>query len=125
MLERRKRAGQAPPALTLVENPDILAGLAADRPRAGQVIVGFAAETGDAEGDVLHHGRAKARRKGADLLAVNEVGAAAGFGDVGNTITVLDANGEVRGSSDYDARVWSIQICRSCGLQEEVSIKQL
>lgn len=95
----KKRAGQAPPALTLVENPDILAGLAADRPRAGQVIVGFAAETGDAEGDVLHHGRAKARRKGADLLAVNEVGAAAGFGDVGNTITVLDANGEVRGSS--------------------------
>ena len=95
----KKRAGQAPPALTLVENPDILAGLAADRPRAGQVIVGFAAETGDAEGDVLHHGRAKARRKGSDLLAVNEVGAAAGFGDVGNTITVLDANGEVRGSS--------------------------
>ena len=95
----KKRAGQAPPALTLVENPDILPGLAADRPRAGQVIVGFAAETGDAEGDVLHHGRAKARRKGADLLAVNEVGAAAGFGDVGNTITVLDANGEVRGSS--------------------------
>ena len=95
----KKRAGQAPPALTLVENPDILAGLAADRPRAGQVIVGFAAETGDAEGDVLHHGRAKARRKGADLLAVNEVGATAGFGDVGNTITVLDANGEVRGSS--------------------------
>lgn len=95
----KKAPGQAPPAITLVENPDILAGLAASRPRAGQVIVGFAAETGDAHGDVLHHGRDKARRKGADLLAVNEVGVAAGFGDVGNTITVLDANGEVRGSA--------------------------
>ncbi len=32
---------------------------------------------------------------------------------------------EIRNEEDYDARVWSIQICRSCGLQEEVSIKQL
>ena len=32
---------------------------------------------------------------------------------------------EIRNEEDYDARVWSIQICRSCGLQEEVSIIQL
>ena len=37
-------------------------------------MVGFAAETGDAEGDVLDHGRAKLARKGCDLLVVNEVG---------------------------------------------------
>jgi S-adenosylmethionine synthetase len=42
--------------------------------RRGQVLVGFAAETGDAEGDVLAHGRAKLARKGCDLLVVNEVG---------------------------------------------------
>jgi phosphopantothenoylcysteine decarboxylase/phosphopantothenate--cysteine ligase len=38
------------------------------------VLVGFAAETGDADGDVLAHGRAKLARKGCDLLVVNEVG---------------------------------------------------
>ena len=55
---------------------DVLAEVArAPRARAGQVVVGFAAETGDADGDVLTHGRAKLAAKGADLLVVNEVGA--------------------------------------------------
>ena len=51
---------------------------------------------------------AKARRKGADLLAVNAVGERAGFGDVPNAVTVLDAAGEVvgevAGSKDDVAR---------------------
>ena len=87
-----KKRGE-PVSIELVENPDILAGLARDR-RPGQVVVGFAAETGDEGGTVLEHGRAKARRKGADLLAVNAVGVATGFGDVPNAVTVLDAAGE-------------------------------
>ena len=41
---------------------------------AGQVIVGFAAETGDEHGSVLDHARAKLKRKGSDLLVVNAVG---------------------------------------------------
>ncbi|MCV7102905.1 bifunctional phosphopantothenoylcysteine decarboxylase/phosphopantothenate--cysteine ligase CoaBC [Mycobacterium palustre] len=66
------------PLITLVRNDDVLAG--AVRARAhGQLprmraIVGFAAETGDANGDVLFHARAKLRRKGCDLLVVNAVG---------------------------------------------------
>lgn len=84
--------------LELVENPDILAGLVAAR-RPGQVIVGFAAETGDADSDPLEHGRAKAIRKGADLLAVNAVGHDRGFGDVPNALTVLDGAGELVGTS--------------------------
>ncbi len=44
----------------------------ASRPHAGQVVVGFAAETDD----VLANGRAKLARKGCDLLVVNEVGRA-------------------------------------------------
>jgi len=80
--------------ISLVENPDVLAGLVAGA-RPGQVVVGFAAETGDEHGSVLDHGRAKARRKGADLLAVNAVGAGTGFGDVPNAVVVLDAAGEV------------------------------
>ncbi|GMA31303.1 phosphopantothenoylcysteine decarboxylase [Litorihabitans aurantiacus] len=78
--------------LTLVENPDVLAGLVATR-RPGQTIVGFAAETGDAHQDAAAHGRDKAIRKGADLLAVNVVGEHEGFGDVPNAVVVLDASG--------------------------------
>lgn len=92
-----KKDGQAPPAIELAENPDILATIAA-RPREGRVVVGFAAETGE-EAQVLELGRAKARRKGADLLAVNAVGQGRGFGDVENAVTVLDATGEVVGTA--------------------------
>ncbi|MGV1086467.1 MAG: bifunctional phosphopantothenoylcysteine decarboxylase/phosphopantothenate--cysteine ligase CoaBC [Mycobacterium sp.] len=62
----------------LVRTDDVLAGAVRQRadgqlPNMG-AIVGFAAETGDADGDVLFHGRAKLQRKGCDLLVVNAVG---------------------------------------------------
>lgn len=85
--------------LELVENPDILAGLAAQRLNEGQVIVGFAAETGDEHTSALEYGRRKALKKGADLLAVNTVGAASGFGDVANEIHILDSHGQQVGHS--------------------------
>ncbi|ADG74749.1 phosphopantothenoylcysteine decarboxylase/phosphopantothenate/cysteine ligase [Cellulomonas flavigena DSM 20109] len=85
--------------LTLVETVDVLRELVTDPPRDGQVVVGFAAETGDADGDVLDHARAKARRKGADLLVVNPVGAGRGFGTPTNEITVLDRAGDVLASA--------------------------
>ncbi|WP_159716878.1 MULTISPECIES: bifunctional phosphopantothenoylcysteine decarboxylase/phosphopantothenate--cysteine ligase CoaBC [Actinomyces] len=87
------RPARVPAPIELVTNPDILAGLVADPPRPGQLIVGFAAETGDEEGDALAHGAAKARRKGAHLLAVNAVGDGRGFGDVPNAVVVLDPQG--------------------------------
>ncbi|MGW2091130.1 bifunctional phosphopantothenoylcysteine decarboxylase/phosphopantothenate--cysteine ligase CoaBC [Promicromonospora sukumoe] len=93
----KKVPGQGPAPIELVENPDILAELAHDRLRAGQVVVGFAAETGDATGSVLEHGRAKARRKGADLIAVNAVGSGRGFGTESNEVTILDGAGDVVG----------------------------
>ncbi len=79
----------------LVQNPDVLTELVLAR-RPGQVLVGFAAETGDADGDVLTHGRAKLARKGCDLLVVNEVGEAGhptGFEGDANAATVLAADG--------------------------------
>lgn len=85
--------------LELVENPDILAGLAARRLNEGQVIVGFAAETGDEHTSALEYGRRKALKKGADLLAVNTVGATSGFGDVANEIHILDSHGQQVGHS--------------------------
>jgi len=88
----KKRGGNM--TIELVENEDILAGLVSSRP-TGQTIVGFAAETGDDAGSVAEHGAAKAKRKGADLLAVNAVGAGLGFGDVPNAVTLLDVKGSV------------------------------
>ena len=115
-------AEPAPPALELVANPDVLAGLAADPPRPAPgrtLLVGFAAETGDDAGDVLAHGAAKARRKGADLMAVNAVGPATGFGDVPNSVVVLDAAGaevaRAAGSKDEVARALIALIARRLG----------
>jgi phosphopantothenoylcysteine decarboxylase/phosphopantothenate--cysteine ligase len=80
--------------LDLVENDDILAGLVRTK-TVGQTVVGFAAET-PAEGEsLLERGRRKAARKGADLLAVNQVGWSSGFESDLNEVTVLDAGGEV------------------------------
>ena len=81
------------PRIDLVQNPDILAGLAADRPRPDTVVVGFAAETGDAAGTVMDHARAKLARKGCDLLVVNDVGGGAVFGSEDNEAVVLDRDG--------------------------------
>ncbi|MEE6296069.1 bifunctional phosphopantothenoylcysteine decarboxylase/phosphopantothenate synthase [Georgenia wangjunii] len=109
-----KKDGSGRLRLELVETPDILAELAADRPHAGLVVVGFGAETGTAA-EVLDLGRAKARRKGADLLAVNAVGEGRGFGDVVNEITVLDADGEVVGrgagtKAEVAAALWDLVV---------------
>jgi phosphopantothenoylcysteine decarboxylase/phosphopantothenate--cysteine ligase len=100
----KKVPGQGPAPIELLENPDILAELAHDRLRPGQVVVGFAAETGDASGSVLDHGRTKARRKGADLIAVNAVGSGRGFGTDSNEVTLLDGTGEVVGAASGTKR---------------------
>ncbi len=92
--EKVAKSGDAGWTLELVQNPDILAGLAADR-RPGQTIVGFAAETVADEAELLAKGRAKRRRKGADLLAANAVGWEQGFEAAGNTLLVIDSSDEV------------------------------
>ncbi|OBC00726.1 phosphopantothenate synthase [Mycobacterium sp. 852013-50091_SCH5140682] len=73
-----KKGASEPSSIDLVRNDDVLAGVVRAR-TDGQLpnmraIVGFAAETGDANGDVLFHARAKLQRKGCDLLVVNAVG---------------------------------------------------
>jgi phosphopantothenoylcysteine decarboxylase/phosphopantothenate--cysteine ligase len=87
-----KKDGFAIAPIELTENPDVLAGLVADR-RPGQVIVGFAAETGDHSATVLEHGRAKLARKGCDLLVVNAVGPGKAFGTSDNAAVILGADG--------------------------------
>ena len=78
----------------LVRTPDVLAGLVARR-AVGQVVVGFAAETAADRDELLSLGRAKQRRKGADLLVLNTVGWTTGFGSDDTAVVVIDADGEV------------------------------
>jgi phosphopantothenoylcysteine decarboxylase/phosphopantothenate--cysteine ligase len=87
-----KKTGGPPPPLVLEPTADVLAELVAHR-RPGQVIVGFAAETGDESGDPLAHGRAKLERKRADLLVVNAVGDGKAFEVSDNEAVVLAADG--------------------------------
>ncbi|WP_173266277.1 bifunctional phosphopantothenoylcysteine decarboxylase/phosphopantothenate--cysteine ligase CoaBC [Streptomyces pacificus] len=85
----KKKDGQEQAPIALVRNPDILAEISAARPRPGQLVVGFAAETDE----VLANGRQKLRRKGCDLLVVNEVGEHRTFGSEENEAVVLSADG--------------------------------
>ncbi|MBU8815703.1 bifunctional phosphopantothenoylcysteine decarboxylase/phosphopantothenate--cysteine ligase CoaBC [Mycolicibacterium goodii] len=92
-----KKGASEPTSIDLVRNDDVLAG--AVRARAeGQLpnmraIVGFAAETGDVNGDVLFHARAKLERKGCDLLVVNAVGENRAFEVDHNDGWLLSADG--------------------------------
>ncbi len=85
----KKQPGDAPPALQLTENPDILktVGHHEKRPR---IVVGFAAETQDVE----KNGRAKLERKGADYIVANDVSAETGImGGDRNSVKIISADG--------------------------------
>jgi len=113
-----KKDGQPPEPLRLVENPDILAGLAAQRAatqrgpgRPHPVLVGFAAETDTSE----QAARAKLARKGCDLLVVNPVGSGLGFGTADNEAVVFGVDGTVtpvpRGPKEALANVvWDLVV---------------
>ena len=76
--------------LRLVRTPDVLATLATRR-RAGQLLVGFAAEHGER---ALEYGREKLARKDLDAVVVNDVGASGiGFDSPENEVTVVTADG--------------------------------
>lgn len=79
-----KKAPGGPPALHLIENPDILAGIAKAGPRRPALVVGFAAETTDLEANA----RAKLSRKGCDWIVGNDVSANV-FGADGNTVLLV------------------------------------
>lgn len=92
-----KKGASEPSSIELIRNDDVLAD--AVRARAeGQLpnmraIVGFAAETGDENGDVLFHARAKLKRKGCEMLVVNAVGEGKAFEVDHNDGWMLGADG--------------------------------
>jgi phosphopantothenoylcysteine decarboxylase / phosphopantothenate---cysteine ligase len=75
------------PTLTLVENPDILAGLARSSKRP-KLLVGFAAETEN----VIEHAQAKLERKGCDMIVANDVSVDKMGGEI-NRVHVVTADG--------------------------------
>ncbi|MDO5492177.1 MAG: bifunctional phosphopantothenoylcysteine decarboxylase/phosphopantothenate--cysteine ligase CoaBC [Nesterenkonia sp.] len=88
----KKTADGTDPVITLTRNPDILAEVVAARDRTGTgptVIVGFAAETGDADHDPLDLAREKLDRKGCELLVLNRVGTDLVFGRDETEIHIL------------------------------------
>jgi phosphopantothenoylcysteine decarboxylase/phosphopantothenate--cysteine ligase len=112
----KKDSAGEPDSVPLVRNADVLAELVAKR-RPGQLVVGFAAETGDDEADVLTHARAKLARKGCDLLVVNDVSGDLVFGQPDNAVVVLAADGGAteiaRGPKDtVAAGIWTVAASR-------------
>ena len=111
-----KKDGRVPEPIALAENPDILADLSARRAAhgpAGQLVVGFAAET-DPDLDAA---RAKLARKGCDLLVINPVGGGRGFGSAENEAVVLGADGTMtpiprRSKEGLASVVWDLVAAR-------------
>lgn len=86
----KKEEGRGPPALQLVENPDILASLARHPSLRPRLVVGFAAETGDLEAEA----RAKLAKKGCDWILANDVSEGSGvFGGERNRISFIAGDG--------------------------------
>ncbi len=85
----KKNAG-APPQLSLAENPDILATLAAPGNLRPRLVIGFAAETEK----VVENAQAKLKRKRCDWIVANDVSPATGtFGGSDNTVHLVTGKG--------------------------------
>lgn len=98
---KMKKSGDEGMTLSLVQNPDVLVGLVGSR-RESQVIIGFAAETGDSHHTALDYAKAKFRRKGVDFLVFNNVSDDRAFGHDDNAVQILSADGdEVAASTEF------------------------
>jgi phosphopantothenoylcysteine decarboxylase/phosphopantothenate--cysteine ligase len=84
-----KKGPDGSPAINLIENPDILAGLAASGPNRPKLVIGFAAETNDVEA----HARAKLTKKGCDWVIANDVTQPGVMGGEDNTVLLVTHEG--------------------------------
>jgi phosphopantothenoylcysteine decarboxylase/phosphopantothenate--cysteine ligase len=98
---KMKKGRGGPPALTLIENPDILATLSAKGPSRPALVVGFAAETEDLEANA----RAKLSRKGCDWIVGNDVSADNIMGGDDNEVLLIKAGGVERWAKMAKAEV--------------------
>ena len=86
----KKQAGNVPPPLMMVENPDILASISNAGNKRPALVIGFAAETSD----VTANAQAKLQRKGCDWIVANDVSPATGtFAGDDNTVHLISKDG--------------------------------
>jgi len=84
--QKVKKSGDGPPSLILIENPDILATVAARTVNRPHLVVGFAAETEK----VIEYGQAKLARKRCDMIVANDVSAESGvMGGLDNSVHLI------------------------------------
>ena len=88
-----KKGEEAILTLSLVQNPDVLATLVQERSGAAPLLVGFAAETGDAHATWLELAEAKFAKKGCDVMVANPVGHERAFGADDNEAVLLLGGG--------------------------------
>jgi phosphopantothenoylcysteine decarboxylase/phosphopantothenate--cysteine ligase len=85
----KKDGASSAPALTLIENPDILATIASS-PQRPALVVGFAAETQN----LLSAARDKLIKKGCDMIVANDVGVTSDvFGGETNDVHIIMSAG--------------------------------
>ena len=88
--KQKIKKGSGSPKLDLVENPDILATVAARKSKRPKLVVGFAAETDN----VVAYAKDKRARKGSDWIVANDVSAETGImGGDHNKVHLVTANG--------------------------------
>jgi phosphopantothenoylcysteine decarboxylase/phosphopantothenate--cysteine ligase len=88
--KQKIKKGNGSPNLTFIENPDILATVAARKSKRPKLVVGFAAETGN----VVAYAKEKRTRKGSDWIVANDVSAETGImGGDRNKVHLVTANG--------------------------------
>jgi phosphopantothenoylcysteine decarboxylase/phosphopantothenate--cysteine ligase len=88
--EKIKKSKSGAPALSLVENPDILATIARRNSQRPKLVIGFAAETEN----VIEHAKAKLKSKGCDWIVANDVSPQTGImGGDRNTVHLLTPSG--------------------------------
>ena len=87
-VQKVKKGESGPPALVLIENPDILASIGKRSQGRPAIVVGFAAETEN----VICNGQAKLSRKACDLIVANDVSPGTGvMGGLENSVHLITA----------------------------------
>ncbi|MEY4348457.1 MAG: bifunctional phosphopantothenoylcysteine decarboxylase/phosphopantothenate--cysteine ligase CoaBC [Actinomycetota bacterium] len=89
-----KKSSHSIPSIELELNPDLLKSLVVARTKADQVIVGFAAETGDAAMSPAEYATKKLSDKGCDILVMNDVAEGRAFGRPDNAVTIFQPDAQ-------------------------------
>lgn len=111
--EKLKKDKTGIPAISLMENPDILATLAKAGKRRPKLVIGFAAETENVE----EHARAKIAKKGCDWIVANDVSGDVMGGDENQVLLITRAGAEAwpRMGKDAVARKLAAEIANALG----------